>query len=63
MENGLARNFRIQTAHGLLCDLGILAVEIVSDILEVIGSRRSPPEAHLGVEQPFDPGVHLDFLD
>ena len=38
-------------------------MEIVGDILEVIGGRRSPPEAHLAVEQPFDTGIHLAFVD
>jgi hypothetical protein len=56
-------NLRVQTAHGLLCDLRILAVEIVGDMLEVIGGCESPPLAHLAIEQPFDAGIHLGFVD
>jgi hypothetical protein len=40
-----------------------LVVEIIGDILEVIGGRRSPPEAHSALEHPLDADIHLGFVN
>jgi hypothetical protein len=40
-----------------------LVVQIVGDILKVIGGCRSPPEAHSALEHALDAGIHIGFVD